>query len=136
MQSYVYYKYRLAAMHEIVLYIMTDINRCEYPLYNWVFIYIIYDIIIQYFNHLSIKIELNTCIYICDLLKHELKTWFLSYNVKECGKCSTITDTPKMSFLCTFVLICCLIMSPFVIHCLYTSITASQYTIALVSSFR
>lgn len=41
-----------------------------------------------------------------------------------------------MSFLCTFVLICCLIMSPFVIHCLYTSITASQYTIALVSSFQ
>lgn len=135
MQSYVYYKYRLAAMHEIVLYIMTDINRCEYPLYNSLSIYDILFMILLYSisTIYQSKIELNTCIYICDLLKNELDLLFLSYNVKEC---STITDTPKMWFLCTFVLICCLIMSPFVILCLYTSITASQYTIALVSSFR
>lgn len=78
MQSYVYYKYRLAAMHEIVLYIMTDINRCEYPLYNSLSIYDILFMILLYSisTIYQSKIELNTCIYICDLLKNELDLLF------------------------------------------------------------
>lgn len=46
------------------------------------------------------KIDLNTCIYICDL-NMNLRLAILSYNVKVCGECST--NTLKILFLCIYV---------------------------------
>lgn len=117
----------------ILWLILTDVNiHCKTEYLYILFMILLYSISTIYQSKLN-WIRVFTFV---TYLNMNLRLAFLSYNVKECGKCSTITDTPKMSFLCTFVLICCLIMSPFVIHCLNTSITASQYTIALVSSFR